>query len=423
MSTQRLLLSDPMPLRTTRVLGDYSVDAPLPHRYGVLDSPFELVRLTDTEWLAADHPMSIDGVNNQAGPIQSYSVELRSDSIGNTYTVVVLSTPAAQGDIMTATGTGKQNPITGDLLENAAEIIEDILRIAGRTESWGRLRAECSAAGLVLAGSVATLDPIQTHISRVALSAGAIWIPGDGRLWPTGDIEGPILSISRTEVSGLIVSADLNDTADILRLTYGHSDDDGLPQRFIELTANPQRYGGVVLELDLPMLRTSANAEATGRRILAYLAGERYNIACTISRADTRPNQWMQLVDNPSWPLDADPVPMMALTMTIDIDEKSTDVKAIMIMGYPLISVTAHSVALASTGGEALDVSYVNGIATFRLRDKSKNPIAGAYVSLDGALAKTTDQAGTVSFATTTGTHTVALSAPGYKDQEVTVNL
>lgn len=60
---ERLLLSEALPLRTTRTLGDYAEDAVLPERFGDLTAArFPLIRLSDTEWLAAAHAMEIADV-------------------------------------------------------------------------------------------------------------------------------------------------------------------------------------------------------------------------------------------------------------------------------------------------------------------------------------------------------------------------
>ena len=58
-----LLLSELLPLRTTRALGDYAEDTILPEVLGDLtEAPFPLIRLDDSRFFAADHPMEVTAV-------------------------------------------------------------------------------------------------------------------------------------------------------------------------------------------------------------------------------------------------------------------------------------------------------------------------------------------------------------------------
>src|SRR5437868_12619774 len=109
------------------MLGDFAEDRPLPHRYGDLTAArFPLIRLSPTEFFAADHPMEVTRVFTDAEETQSWAQSLQSNLKGHTWTIVTLGAPAPATAIVSACGKGKRNPTTGALLENPAEILQDV---------------------------------------------------------------------------------------------------------------------------------------------------------------------------------------------------------------------------------------------------------------------------------------------------------
>lgn len=410
-----LLLSELLPLRTTKALGDYAEDVPLPHVYGDLRSaPFPLIRLSDTRFFVADHPMTVTTVRVDKQEVQDWEQSLQSDTAGHTWTEVEFSAPITSGASVDACGTGKLNRTTGALIENPGDIAEDICAIAGRSDDFSDLRAEASAKALVLAGRLWESKAIKLHIDDVMQSSGAIYTPQMARLYPTEDDPAPVLDLRADEARDIEVSATLDDTADVLRLAYDYSYASEKCQHYIELTASPRRYGGLAKEVAYPWLRTPANAEAIGRPVLQRLAGERYIVAFNCSRRSVRPGQWVQLVGNPEWPLPGDDPTVMILTAEVEPDAGYVRVMGETIIDpLPTVTVTAHSLALPDGVESALDVTVRDGIATFTITDADRRPIKGAKVSLDGALAKTTDAQGKVSFPATAGMHELAIEAPG----------
>jgi hypothetical protein len=423
-----LLLSEPLPLRTTRMLGDYAVDAVLAHRWGDLTrARFNLLQLTPTQWFAADHPMEITDVFIDAGAgaerTAGWNYAVESDAAGHSWTVVNLAAAAPVGALVSAAGRGKLSPKTGALMENPAEIIEDRSRIAGRADIFPALRAECAAAGIRIAGSLEQPISSRASFDLVTESIGAIWTPQTARLYPTSAISGPVLDLTIDDVGDLDVSTSLVDTGDVLRLAYDVADATGKAQHSIELTASPQRYGGLAVELTMPMLRSPANAEAIGRPTLERMAGERYDVAFSSSRTDIRPCSRWRLVAHPAWPFDGDDPVLMILSVEVSPDSNSAQVTAETILARPNVTVTAHSLALPDTSEGAAEIAFKNGVLTLTLLDKDSKPLAGARVALDGSAAKTTDGRGIVTFNTTVGAHKLAIDAAGYTSQIVPIKL
>lgn len=421
-----LLLSEVLPLRTTRMLGDYAVDAVLPHRYGDLTAArFTLLRLTDSTFFVADHPMTVTKVYIGDQETLAWAQETKFDDAGHTWTIINTLAGVDPTFSVSACGTCKRNPRTGELLENPADIIEDVSRLGGRSDVFPALRAECAAASIRIAGSVDQLLSTRAWIDTITESIGAIWTPQMARLYPTTAVSGAVLELlaGRDNVSELVVSASLVDTADVLQLSYDVAGATGRAQHSIELTASPARYGGLPVQISSPWLRLPANAESIGRPMLERMAGDRYDVAFSSSRTDIRPGSWWRLIAHPAWPFDGDDPVLMIVSVDVAPDADESLVKAEAILARPLVTVTSHSMALSSITQGGIDIAYKNGIATLRFTDVSGKPMKNARVSFDGGIAKTTNDQGQVSFVAAAGKHKIAVEADGFTPLEADITL
>jgi hypothetical protein len=419
----RLLLYENLPLRTSGALGNFAEEFVLAHRYGDLGR-FALNRLDDKTFFAADHPMTLGEVFVDNQTTSAWQQKTQTDGNGNTWTVAELAAPAPDGAEISATGTGKRNPRTGALIENPADIIEDFLRLANRSDVWwDQLRAEAAAEGLRLAGSVDEVASIREWIDRVCRSAGAIWTPGMARLYPVPAVSGFVVTLDKMKVSNLVVTANLDNTADVLRLYYDPDKAGGKNQHYIELTANPTRYGGLPTDLTFEWLRTPANAESVGKRVLPWLAGERYDVAFDCGDYTVRPGQWVRITGHPQWPfVGADPV-VMVLSAVIKPKSRTISCTGQALVSSPTADVTAHSIGLPATRDASVEVGVKDGIATFVVRDSQGAPVLGARVNVDGGQALKTDANGAVRFPATPGEHKIAIQAPGKRAEIATMLL
>jgi hypothetical protein len=421
----RLLLSEPLPLRTTAVLGDFAEARPLPHRYGDLTAArFPLVRITDVEFFVADHPMTVSGVFVDGEVTRSWEQATDTDDGGHAWTVVRFTAPIATGSAVSATGTGKRSAATGELIENPADLMADVAALAGMSLTFPDLRGQAAAEGLRLAGSVDEAASVRAVLDDIARSCGALWTPSGGRLYPATAVVGAVFDLEADAAGGLdFPQATLDDTADVLRVAYDRADATGRMQRYLELTASPQLYGGVVADVALPWLRTAANAEAVGRRLLARMAGRRYRVSFTVDRHDIRPAQWVHLIANPEWQLPgADPF-VMVLEVEVEPDAKSSRLTGEALLSVPSATITGHSVGLPDTTEGGADVEFRDGVATFTIRDEDGRPLRGALVTLDGADAKRTDERGQVSFTTVPGPHILLIERDGFQTQQIEFEL
>lgn len=413
-----ILLYEPLPLRTTAALGDFAEESVLPHRYGDLTSGrFRLLRLDDRTFFVADHPMRVTAAFVDGQAFDGWQQVTRSDGAGNTWTVLLLSAPAAPDSVLSACGTGKRSGRTGGLIENPADIVEDILRIAGRADAWfDQLRAEAAAVDLRLAGSIDEAMSVRAAIDAVCLSAGAIWCAGMARLYPA-DVSGYVGEIDKATISNLTVSADLDDTADVLRLYYDPDKASGKNQHYIEVVANPKTYGGVPTYRSFNWLRTPANAESVSKRFLPWLAGQRVTVEFDCEDQTLSPGQWQQIVAHPEWPFEGDDPIVMVRGITGHPSARTRRVVAEALLTKPTARIVAHSIALPTTREAGVEIRVGGGTATLVIRDQNDQPIFAARVSLDGGPAKKTNASGAVSFDVATGDtpkeHRLAIQAPG----------
>lgn len=421
-----LLLYEPLPLRTSGALGNFAAEFVLAQRYGDLTSDrFKLERLDDKTFFAADHPMTIAELFVDNQEYKGWEQATRTDGAGHTWTVVVLAAPVPDGAALSATGTGKRNPRTGALIENPADIAEDIMRLAGRDDQWwDQLRAECGAAGLRLAGSLDEVLSIREWLDRVLGSAGAIWAPGMAQLYPVLTVSGFVIELDIQKAKNVVVSATLDNTADVLRLYYDPDKAGGNSQHYIELTANPKRYGGIATDLTFDWLRTPGNAESVGKRFLPWLAGERYNVAFNSSDERIRPGTWVKLTGtngHRQWPFEGEDPYIKILEAVVNRATKEVSGVGQYLRATPAAIVTAHSVALPATRDASLEVAVADGLTRIVAKDPDGRPIAGARVNIDGGPAKTTGADGLAVFPSTPGEHRVAIQAPGMRAQILTI--
>lgn len=422
--TAALLLTDDLPLQLSTQIGAFAEAVPLAQRYGDLRrTRFKLIRMTSTKYIAAGHPMK-SITRAFAGNLQTKAFDTFVESAGGvTYQVVEFAAPVPIGTDCFASGEGKLNATTGALIENPADIMADLLLIAGRTDPWfGQLRAEASAASITLAGSFDTVEPIRTALDRVIDSCGGIWCPGMSRLYPA-PFEGFRIDLDQFNAHDLVVSASITDTADIARVAFDYDDAEGKNQSFIQLEASPQRYGGKVVDVALPLVRSAGTAEAIGRRVLGWYAGLRCDVNLNTDAGEfVRPGTWALLSSHPQWPFDDDPM-LMITTALRSRTLNTARVTAEALLSTPTITLTKHSLGSDSIGTGGVEVEVRNGFATFTLLDNDDKPLVGAYVSLDGAAPKKTDGQGQVVFTTTAGAHELAVEAAGFLPYTIGVTL
>lgn len=418
----RLLLSEPLPLRTSAMLGNFAEVFVLPHRLGDLTGGrFKLYRLDDTTFFVADHPMAVTQVFVDRQETKSWERRLQFGD-GHTWTVVKFAAPVPLDAAVSARGIGAVNQRTGALVENPADCAEYVMALAERDDPWwDQLRAESAAEGLRLAGSIDSVQSIRTWIDAILASAGAIWCPGMARLYPTSTVSGYVAPLDRQKVSTVKATANLDNTCDILRAYFDPDVAGGGSQRYVELEASPMLYGGIVREQTFTWLRTSVNAESVGRRVLQWCAGERWDLQFPCGDRQVGAGQWAKLISIPGWQLAGDDPTAMVTDATPNEETGNVDCNAIALLSIPDVTVTAHSVALPTTRDAGVELAVANGVGTFTFTGSDGRAVLDGRASLDNGPAKRTDANGRVTFTGSPGPHKLAWQAPGKRAQTLTV--
>ncbi|MDZ7655620.1 MAG: hypothetical protein U0997_06715 [Sulfurimicrobium sp.] len=417
-----LLLSEDFPLRTSAALGDYTEDAILPVVYGDLSqSAVPLVKLSETEYLAADHPATITAVFVDGQETKGWSGSTKIDITGHAYCAVTLSAPAEQGAEITAAMRGKRHATTGALIEHPADILQDVLSLAGKAWDLSRLKAELP--GVRLAGRLDRQQSVRAWLDEITQSCGVVWAERFAASYPASAGVAVAALDARNCQPGSI-SASIQDAADRLQIAFDYHPAKQTYAQYMELSAKPSPFGAAgapIAKLEAPWLRQPADALALGKRLLSRLAMQRASIEIESGKAISV-GDWLTLT-HPALPVDGQQA-MMALSMEYHPGKPGRRISGEIAWGEtPIITLDHHARAIRPKAEGGVDVAYANGIATFTILGPDGKPLPNALVSLDNSAAKKTNAQGKVSFEAKPGRHVIAVEADGYIPFELEVML
>lgn len=187
-----MLLSMPLPLRTTAAWGEFGEIKPLPWAYGrcsVVPIPYTQDR---TQYLVADHAiLGVDRVSVADEGSVPFVLRNASDITGHAVALIELATAPKNGGALSVSLRGALHPTTGVLMENPADIAWDVLRRSGMTTpiaDWREFRRQGMLAGLVCGGTFSSIVTIRAALDDLLSSIGATWSAGArgwARLWPS----------------------------------------------------------------------------------------------------------------------------------------------------------------------------------------------------------------------------------------------
>lgn len=419
-------LSDPLPLRSSAVWPLFAKPEPLPVVYGRCTVPAIQFDSTRKFWLVADHAIGgVDSVwiDGREGPVFAWRNGI--DMTGHPVALVELGQALASTATLTAAVRGKTHPDTGAILENPADILQDMLRLAGHGVSDADLAEfRAAGAGLVIAGRLTPDLSARAQIAELADSVGMLWslaMPGLARRWP---VEGrgagePLYAVfAADEVENL--RADCNQAALYTQLTMEFDWDwsSNSARQSVTLQANTQAlYGDRATTLRAKWITGAAQAIERGTAWLQARGRPRWSIEFeTDLDQPVVPGGWFA-VSHPLLPGAGD---LLAIDVQRDWSRRRQRITAERAAGpVPTISVGAVGglfAELAST----LRVTYADGVATLVAADANGAPIRDAVATFDGQTAKT-DRTGTVRFKTQRGAHHVRIEAAGYDPVEADI--
>lgn len=420
-----MLLSDPIPLRTSESLNAYREAAALPWWFGDLThSPQALVQLSDTEFLAADHPMTITSVQIDGQQVEGYGSNFVTDGEGVTYTVVALTAPLPIGAQITACGTGERNPRNGALIENPADVLERIFErcqyeiTAAIYQGLYQLRSQCAAEGLVIGGRVPFAVTLREKINEIMRSIGGGWCNGNFWLYPTPDALTAFDADTPQRLPGATVSACVataDASYDTLHIKFDDQSYAAEHRQALKMRVRPSLGEGVAtVTLLAPWLRNIRAATLVAQRLLTRASGEAYVL--TIDASPVNPPVIIGeviAIASPRLPyVSVWPVTVIAAER---INAATKLIGELLIPQPSLVfEVVSRTIAGGITQLPAVEVAFANGIATFTITDDNGKPLTGARVTLDGVTPLRTDNQGVVRFPSSRGSHVLSVDASGF---------
>lgn len=397
-------LYEDVKLRTSDVLGDFADTFVLEHRYGDLSkTKIRLGKLSDTLYFVADHPMaSVDSVQEAGQEIKAWRWFTKADKAGVTSTYVELAQPVSRVDgIVTASGRGKLNTVTGALIENPADIITDIAAINGREVLMPYFREECERRGLKFAGSLDEVKSLRLYLMNVIDSIGGLLIRDDAIIYPTS-----IGYAKRiTSFTPPSFRATTEQRAGSVKVAYNYNEGSGKYGSFVVVGAINSPYDNQRVEY-CKWLRSNTAAIELATRLCKYYAGEHVEVTTEVAG--------IHHTGDPIW-LEGAFFETPFLVTESQPQEASTRVKGDLIVNsWDAVEVTNYSAELPITQQEGIELEFDNGLLTITIYDTENKPFVGAFVSLDKGTPKKTNSRGRVQFRTTPGGHVLDIAAPGF---------
>lgn len=424
-----LPLSDTVPLRSTAVWPKFAKPEPLNVVYGRCTVPVIQADQSRKFWLIADHPIGgVDAVYLDGKPAQPFTFYNTTDATGHSVALLELAAPLPANAALTVAARGKIHPDTGAPIENPADVLLDLLKMAGyalEDADLADFRTDC--AGQRIAGMLTAELTVRAQIAEIAESVGMLWspaMPGIARRWPLDD-RGPT--------------------------------GEPQPARFEDYQLGDVKaecrhdtlYTALRIEYDWDWAKNSARRSVTLRADSAALYGERETTLQAKWLTDTaaaveRATAWLEAYARPRWMLsmtaDLEPrVPpggrfafwhpllpavgkMRALDAEWDFKAQTQRLAAECSVGWlPTVTVTAVG-GLFEQPSSGLRVTYADGVATLVIADPNDAPIRDAVVTLGSQKGKT-DRTGTVRFKIARGTYPVTVEANGFSPVSMEITL
>lgn len=424
-------LTDALPLRKSTVWGGYRDVRTLPWGYGhVTLAP---IQYSDDQriFVLLDHPVAgVDLVTRDSIATDAWVWSNDVDSTGHPCAFLELAQPLAEGEQLAVTLRGRMHPDTGRLLSTPAEILHDVLaHLAGAPVSWPDLddyrteTAEIAMGGLIDDSSLS----IRATLDRIIQSAGGAWsagMPGIAFTWPPApDSAAPAMNVTALTAGDVQAESSHEGIRTVLRVLFDYDHAVERHRRAIQLEAPAvvKEHGVLDLEWDAGWLRSPRDAEALGRRMLAWLARPRWRVSWTASFEDVRPGAWAQIAHPRS------PVSGRHRLIDAQLDLSAPALRCT--VEAPVGSEPEIVTALLSTAFEPVIPAGVtleigDNAIIYTVRGANGNVLAGAAVTLNGTSTRIAGTDGKVSFSPVQrGRQHLLIDAPGMPATEAWVTV
>lgn len=421
-------LTDTLPLRKSTVWGGFRDVRTLPWGYGyVTVTP---IQYSDDQrvFLLLDHPIAgVDLVTRDNVATDAYAWANDLDSTGHACSFIELAQPLAEGEQIAVTVRGRMHPDTGRLLTTPAEIVHDMLaHLAGAAVEWSELddyrteTAEISLGGIIDDSEAS----VRMTLDRIIRSAGGAWsagMPGLAFSWPpTPDEVAPAMRVSPITASDVQAECSHEGMRTVLRVLFDYDNAVGRHRRAIQLQAPAavKEYGVLELEWDAGWMRSPRDAEALGRRMLAWLARPRWRVSWTSSFADVRPGAWADISHPRS------PIAGRHRLIDAELDLSAPGLRCMVeapVGGEPEIELTRLSTAFEPVVPAGVTIEVGKDEVIYTVRGDDGRVLPGAVVTLNGNVTRIAGASGQVSFPVVRGRQHLLIEAPGRAPSEAWV--
>lgn len=424
-------LSDPLPLRSSSVWGEYAEPVALPHGYGRITVAPVQYSQDRRRWMLLDHPIQgVDAVTRDDVATSAWAWSNTLDAAGHALAILDLAEPLADGERLAVTLRGKMHATSGRLLTRPDEIIWDVLaNVCGMPIALSDLdgfRVETEQIELAGVLDDATRTA-RAQIDIILASVGAAWsgaMPGLAIAWPpAGLTSDPDATVGALDAVGLVARAERDDMATVLRVLHDY---DWAAQKHrqalqIEAPEAIERYGRIEREIDAGWLHSARLANQLAERLLGWMARPVWTISWGGDiAAPLNPGDWVAL-SHPSSPVSG---AHRLIRSDLDMDRGRVAMAIQSPVGpAPTLSAARLSAAFSPYIQAGAAVIYQDGLATFTVLDDLGHPLAGATVTLDGGARRITDGAGRAQFKAARGAHVLLVEAEGYNGMRIEVAL
>jgi hypothetical protein len=390
-----------LPLRKTTVWGAFAEAAFIPHRYGVATG--ELVQYDDTRtvYCFADHAcFSVDEVTVEGVAISDWQFANDIDPSGHPVALVRFGQPQDPSTSILATGRCKMHPVTGQVMENPADIMWDLLaNIAGLPVSEAKLsefRTDCDRLGLICGGSITDDAKALVRAREICASVGGLFC-GEGRqiarVWPEGAAVVPSATIDyridmkpQSDISGIV-----ND----LTLEFDFAGSEARQSIRYESPDSIATYGRMAASISAPWVGEARVAASVAARLLRRSARSQWVCTANGLRGRLGVGQAVTL-NHPRLAITGD---FLIQSAQNDFDTGLAQVVLKVPAGDPPgIVLTQQSLAFVPPSGQVVRVETIGSVRRLTIVDENGAPRASASVSLDGSAPRLTDSAGVVTF-------------------------
>jgi len=432
-----LLLSDVLPLRSSAVLDAFREAVALSWNFGDLRySPQAVVQLSDTRFAWSDLTGTVTGVQIDGQEVQGWNAAPFTDSTGHTLVVIELAAPLPTGAVITATGTGMVSPRTGALIENPADIIEQIILLSGYAMSANmrqgltRLRAECAAEGLTIAGRIANTGAygtLRSTLNEIMRSIGGGWSSDSFWLHPPAQVfTAPPADVEQRLPEAVVSSCVAVRGASFSSVAIAF-DDQAYAARHRQALTLAVRPSLSTATLPVALLsgwvRTFASATTIAKRLLRRGSAQVYEVkidAPAVSPALVIGDVFAHA--SPKFP--AAGLQWLTVLGAQRIGARTEIACELIVpLSGQVFDVVSRTIAGDITQLAGVEVAASNGQATFTVYDGNGKTVVGANVSLDGGTPKRTDSQGKVTFTAAPGEHKLYVEMPGSYPIQLTVNV